>query len=119
MTPLSEVDAFLYTFKQLKQKHGLIILDREKNIQALLDMELSAGKREAIIMGLRPKDYSRGPRPDEVHKGFEFWEFGKNVEVYGEHFQVYIKLSIRFEQMPVVCMSFHPAEREMDFPYGS
>lgn len=117
MTPLSEVDDFLYTFKQLKQKHGLIILDREKNLQALLDMELGAKKREAIIMGLKPKDYSRGPRPDEVHKGFEFWEFGKKVEVYGNQFLVYIKLSVRFEHMPVVCMSFHPAERDMIFPH--
>jgi hypothetical protein len=106
MTPLSEVDAFLYAFKQLKEKHGLIILDREKNLQGLLDMELGVQRREAIIMGLKPKDYSRGPRPDEVHKGFDFWEFGKEVEVYGSHFMVYIKLSIRFEHMPVVCSLF-------------
>lgn len=117
MAPLIEVDEFLYTFKQLKRKHGLIILDREKNLQALLDMETTVKKREAVIMGLRPQDYIRGPRPDEVHRGFEFWEFGKKVDIYGEVYMVYIKLSIRFEHMPVICMSFHPAERAMTFPY--
>ncbi|MFK7971541.1 MAG: toxin [Bacteroidia bacterium] len=117
MTSRTEVDAFLYTFKQLKKQNGLIILDREKNLQALLDMELTAQRRDAIIMGLKPQHYYRGPRPDEIRQGFEFWEFGRKVDVFGESYTLYIKLSIRFENMPVVCLSFHPAEREMIFPF--
>ena len=94
------------------------MLDREKNLQALMDMEMRVKKREALIMGLKPMHYYRGPRSDEVQEGFEFWEFGREVEIGEKNWMVYIKLSIRFENMPVVCMSFHPAERDMIFPYA-
>ena len=119
MTTLKEVDAFLYTFKELKQKHGLIILDREKNLQALLDMEMDVAQRSAIIMGLQPRDYYRGPRPDQIRKGFDFWEFGKQITSNEKDYILYIKLAIRLETHPVICMSFHPAERDIIFPFGN
>ena len=113
MSCIEDIDCLLYTFKALKEKHGILFYQREKNIQALLTLGVSAQQREAIVMGLEPRDYYRGPREDVLVSGAEFWEFGKMVRNY----MVYIKLSIGVNGSPVCCFSFHPAEREMVFPY--
>jgi hypothetical protein len=108
-----EVLWFLQQFRKAKEQNGLVFLDRQKNFQALLDLEISAQEREEVIDRLAVQNYYKGPRPDGVRMGGEFWEFGAKVGK-GE---VYIKLSLGIEEGPVLCFSFHPAERKIRFPY--
>ncbi len=113
MSSLDEIDFFLYGFKSLKQKYGLIIYPREKNLKALFDLELTAIKREEVIDSLVVTDYYKGPKPNGMLKGHEYWEFGKCV--YAK--DIYIKLSLGLEDGAVFCLSFHQAERPIRYPF--
>jgi hypothetical protein len=57
------------------------------------------------------EDYSEGPLDDTLYKGSDFWVFGKEVKKS----EVYIKISIGAGQGGVLCISFHVAERIMDY----
>ena len=113
MTRIEDVDSFLYTFKKRIQKNGLIFYQRHKNLQALLDLEITAKRRTRLILGLKAADYYRGPKEDQVVAGGEYWEFGKEVK----GIPVYIKLALDSEGGPACCYSFHPAERPITYPF--
>ena len=50
---IETVDKFLKEFKDKARVFGIIFrIDRKKNMQALLDLEISAIMREKIIMSL-------------------------------------------------------------------
>lgn len=114
MARIQDVDSFLYTFKKRIQDSGLIFYQRHKNLQALLDLEITAKRRTRIIRGLKPVDYYRGPREDQVVEGGEYWEFGKEVK----GITVYIKLALDNDGGPACCYSFHPAERPIVYPFS-
>ena len=99
---VEEIEFFLYGFRALKKKYGIIFYDRRKNNQALLDLEISAKEREKILDGLTAMDYYRGPKPDMVNVGGEYWEFGKKVK--GN--EVYMKISMGFDDEAVACFFF-------------
>ena len=91
-------------------KYLLYLNDREKNAQALLDLEIAPNKRTEIIMALKPEDFYR------VEEGrfldhFEMYSFGKMVK----GLEIYIKISIT--ERNVVCISFHEAEFPIDYPF--
>lgn len=108
-----EIKHFLSEFSALKKKHGIRFYQRKKNMQALLDLEISARQREKILDALQVEDYYKGPRGDGVNKGAEFWEFG----VYVKKKDIYVKISIGLGKEAVRCFSFHPAERPIKYPY--
>lgn len=108
----TEVLAFLVAFQAKRTESGLIFLEREKNVQGLLDLEITAKRRTRVITQLKPEDYYRGPREDSVNLGAAYWEFGKVVKKR----EVYIKLSLGLAGQPARCMSFHPAERDITYP---
>ena len=108
-----EVAWFLSQFRKAKAQNGIVYLERDKNLQALLDLEISPAKREEVIDQLTIKNYYKGPRPDGVRIGGEFWEFGAKIKQR----EVYIKLSLGILEGPVLCFSFHPCERPIRFPY--
>ena len=110
---LDEIAFFLTGFRALKERYGIIYYQRKKNTQALLDLEITAKDRGIILDSLEAIDYYKGPRPDGVIPGAEFWEFGKMVK--GR--EVYIKISLGKDEDPVKCFSFHPAERKIKYPY--
>ena len=110
---VEEIEFFLYEFRTLKKKYGIIFYDRKKNNQGLLDLEISAKEREKILDELTAIDYYRGPKPDMVSIGGEYWEFGKKIK--GK--EVYIKISMGFDNEAVACFSFHQAERKINYPY--
>ncbi|MEZ4777083.1 MAG: toxin [Bacteroidia bacterium] len=110
---LEEIDYFLYGFRALKKKFGMIIYDRRKNFKALLDLEITAEEREHILDNLSARDYYKGPKPDGVRIGAMYWEFGTMVNGT----EVYIKISKGLGNQAVACFSFHPAERKIKYPY--
>ncbi|MEM6634068.1 MAG: toxin [Bacteroidota bacterium] len=106
---------FLQQFQEEKSKQGIVFFNRTKNLQALLDLELTAKRREKVIDTLSIQDYYKGPSADQVHVGLEYWEFGK--EVRGQ--EIYIKISLGWPDGEVWCMSFHKAERNIQYPFKS
>lgn len=108
---IQEVRQFLQAFRAQWEQHGIVFVEREKNLQALLDLELLPEQRETILQELPISGYIKGPKPDTVVVGANYWEFG--VQVNGR--EVYVKLSLGPDDGPVVCLSFHPAERTMRY----
>ena len=87
--------------------------DRGKNQQALLDLEISPTKRLEIIKSLKCDDFVNGPLPDTLNKSTDLWEFGKKVKKK----DVYIKITMGFSNSSVICISFHLAERRLEYPF--
>lgn len=113
---ITEVAEFLRRFHERRLQYGLVFLEREKNVQALLDLEMSAEQREAVFELLSPADYCKGPKPDTVQLGASYWEFG----MWFRGRELYVKLSLgATEHSPAICLSFHPAERTLRYTYKS
>jgi hypothetical protein len=109
-----EVQRFLRTFHaKLKVFDILFWDDRLKNRQALLDLDITPVFRVEIIKNLAVSDYSAGPVVSALDKNTEMWVFGKDVKQR----EVYIKISLGFPNASVICISFHLAERELEYPF--
>ena len=61
-TKESDVESYLSGFKAKMHVFEIIYLNRNKNVQALADLEINPAKRTAIIESLETKDYYKGPR---------------------------------------------------------
>ncbi len=114
MATKEEAEAFLMDFHQKMKIWELRVRnDRGKNSQALLDLEISAMQRMKIIEGLSIRDYADGPIIDTLNAGAPLWVFGQLVK----NCLIYIKISIGPPNREVICISFHEAERPMQFPF--
>ena len=114
MISKEEVELFLSRFNQKVKVFGLLFRDdRGKNMQTLLELEITPKYREDIITHLSPVDYVDGPVEDTLHKMGEMWIFGK--EVKGR--DVYIKISTGMSNSGAICISFHIAERHIRYKF--
>lgn len=114
MATKKEVECFLSQFNQKVKVFGLVFRDdRGKNIQTLLELEITPKYREDIIMQLDPEDYIDGPIEDTLHKKGEMWVFGKDIK--GR--DVYIKISMGISNSSAICISFHIAERTIKYKF--
>ncbi len=84
----------------------------KKNRKALFDLDISRLERLEIIKSIETEDYSDGPIADELNLGTEMWIFGKDVK----GIEVYIKITMGGFNGRTICISFHRAERPMDYP---
>jgi len=109
-----EVSTFLVEFKQKYNVFEIRFIGRTKNLQALLDLEITEKDRLKSILSLETKDYYRGPStdPDYPESG-EAWEFGTNIK----NTEMYIKIKIGLQNKPVICLSFHKAEHKITYPF--
>ena len=90
-TGKSEIKSFLDEFKIKMKTFGIVFKDREKNIQALYDLEITAIQRNEYLLSLRVEDYYRGPKTDSFDpESSSFWEFGITIR----RKQVFIKISL-------------------------
>jgi len=109
-----EVETFLKEFKEKKKFFSIFYRDdRGKNSQTLADLELRPIDRDKIIENLKVEDYSEGPLEETLYKGSDMWVFGKEVKKN----EIYIKISIGYINAGVICISFHIAERKMNYPF--
>lgn len=90
----------------------VIFLNRHKNLQALIDLEITQVARRETLNALTVEDYFRGPTKDVDH-GPALWEFGRSLKQK----EVYIKITIGVMSKPVICISFHIAEWAIAYPY--
>ena len=117
MATLNEVVSFLNLFKSCIKLGHFSVKNREKNIQALIDLGITALERKEILFGLIPENFVDGPKPDDTDYTKEIWEFGKTM---GDK-DVYIKLRVikvpnRRNLYFSTIWSFHPAEYPMKYP---
>lgn len=114
MATKEEVEKFLRDFLEKLDVFSIVYCDdRGKNLAtlALLDIPPSARTRE--IRRLTVEDYSEGPLTDTLNRLGDMWVFGRDVRKR----EVYIKISMGLPNTSTICISFHIAERPMDYPY--
>ena len=108
------VTAFLKEFKGIAGEKGIYLINREKNRQALVSLNITETNAKDEIMSLSAADYCAGPEPDKRQPG-DIWEFGRSIGGV----DVYVKLKLA--ELPdgekiAKCISFHPAEHALRFP---
>ena len=114
MVTIDEVKAFLEQFNVKAQIYGIRFRnDREKNKETLRLLEISPLQREVIVKTLQVQDYVEGPIVDVLNKEGEMWVFGKDVKER----EVYIKITLGYENGQTICISFHIAEKPLVYPY--
>ncbi len=114
MITIEEVKTFLGQFNIKAQVFGILFRDdRPKNVKALLELEITSMQRELIVKNLLPEDYVEGPLVDKLNKEKEIWVFGKDVK--GR--EVYIKITLGYENGQTICISFHIAEHPLEYRF--
>lgn len=114
MVTREDVRAFLEQFNIKAQVFGILFRDdRPKNRQTLLQLDITPLQREMIVKSLVPQDYVEGPVIDELNKGGDMWVFGKDVK--GR--EVYIKITLGYDNGQTICISFHIAEHPLVYPF--
>ena len=105
-----QIVPFLKEFKALMSIDKFFVMNRDKNLQALIEMGLTQTNRTSEIYSLTPENYISGPEEDRNQPG-EIWVFGKTIHEN----RVYIKLKIADTGSGKIakCLSFHPAEFEI------
>ncbi len=110
----SEIESFLSDFKAKLNIYDVFFKNRDKNEQALYDLEITAGQRKEFLANLNVGDYSGGPFTDafdpESPANYEFGIMIKKKEVY-------IKINMGKTGKSVMCISFHIAEYKMKYPF--
>lgn len=114
MVTIEEIESFLSRFIQKVKVFGIVFRDdRGKNIQTLLELEITPKYREDVIMNLDANDYVEGPINDTLHKRGDMWVFGK--EVKGK--DIYIKISMGVDNLSAICISFHISEYPIKYKF--
>ena len=109
-----KVKLFLQEIKVKTEIWGIYFRPRRKNTETLLELGITAIQREEFIKDLEIENYYKGPSTDtHDHNKPNYYEFG--VEINSK--QVYIKLSPGLKNQRVDCMSFHIAERTINYPF--
>lgn len=112
MATRQQVAGFLDAFREsMARAKGLWVPNRGEKRGGLLALGITKAQRDEVVGSLTPEDYCQGPLPDETQTG-DVWVFGKHVEGA----EVYIKLKLTEDGTPK-CISFHPAERRMRYPF--
>lgn len=108
------VTLFLKEFKALVQNKKLYFVDRKAHMNSLINLGLTKQICIELLLDLTLVDYCQGPLPDKDLPG-NVWIFGKTVDGC----EIYIKLKIADVggERIAKCISFHPAERPLWYPY--
>ena len=112
-----EVEGFLADFKTAMEYGHFYFVEREKNIQGLIDLGLTLYQSKEIISQLSVDNYVSGPETDDADTSKEVWKFGYELE--GK--EIYIKLRLasvkgkKHVQLAKV-LSFHIAKYSLIYP---
>lgn len=108
----SSVRGFLREFQTKLKVWEVLYVAREKNTQALIDLDITPKFRTKCLEQLTVEDYCEGPKLDKQYRGADLWVFGAMVKSA----EVYIKISLGHVDSKVLCISFHIAEHKMNYP---
>ena len=113
MPSRAEIDSFLAELKTKIAVFGVAFRGRDKNLEALSEMDITAKKREEYLKELTPDNYCSGPNTDKDVPGMpDYYEFGLTINSK----EVYIKLSLGLSGKMIDCISFHVAEWPLKYP---
>ncbi|HZV69294.1 MAG TPA: hypothetical protein VFG10_07115 [Saprospiraceae bacterium] len=116
MSSVVEINSLLSQLKTKILVFGVAFRGRDKNLQALLDLDITPKQREDYLKDLTSDNYYSGPNPDRDVPGKpDYYEFGLVIN----NKNVYIKLSPGLSGKMVDCISFHVAEWPLKFPLKS
>ena len=114
MQSLKQIGLFLTDFKQKLLVFGVFFIHRDKNIQTLLDLEITSLQRVYYLQNLTVEDYSEGPNDDlfdpESPPNYIF-----GITINGK--EIYIKINLGKPQKSVMCISFHISDIKMKYPF--
>ena len=114
MIEAEDVRRFLAQFNAKVKVYGILFRDdRGKNREALQILDITPLQRELIVKNLELQDYVEGPVIDILNRQKEMWVFGKDVK--GR--EVYIKITLGYENGQTICISFHIAEHPLSYPF--
>lgn len=113
MAKKSDVEQFLKQFKVKLKVFDVVYIGRNKNTQALLDMEWVPATRTKVLENLEAEDYCEGPLEETFHGSGNMWVFGRIVSGT----EIYIKVAMGQQNNSVICISFHEAEHSLDYPF--
>ena len=100
----SDISAFLEQFKFFATGTGYRFIGRDKNMEALIDLEIDHYQAlNDIILQLKPEHYCKGPEEDRDYPKYNVWVFEYNYE--GN--KLYVKLSDNFSHGLAKCISLH------------
>jgi hypothetical protein len=104
-----DVEQFLRKLKVKLKVFGVVYIDRDKNAQTLLDLDLLSKDRDEVLQQLNVKDYCEGPLDETMHGSGKMWVFGKQVS----NQTIYIKITLGAKDSSAICVSFHIAEHAL------
>lgn len=106
-----EVEAFLRQFKPKMEIWGIIFVDRKKNLEAMSALGITYAASTEIIQNIKTIDYIE-TIVDAVSYG-DMWVFGKDVDDK----EIYIKIALGRPNTNTICISFHNAERPLQYVF--
>jgi hypothetical protein len=113
MATKQEVELFLSHLKDKIRVFDVVFRPRNKNLEDLVALDISALDRKEYLLHITIEDYYSGPNKDTYDSSKpDYYEFG--ILIKGK--EVYIKISSGLPNKPADCMSFHIAERPMNYP---
>lgn len=108
------VITFLSEFKYKSKVFGILFKDdRPKNLNTLIQLELSTRQRKEILDKLELVDFVEGPLKESFYAKAEMWVFGKKYKAY----ELYIKIALGGVNRSNICISFHVAEFPLMYPF--
>ena len=115
VTELNRVKLILFKIKMLIGEGKCSFEEqREKNMRTLTALGLLPEDVFEILSGLTAQNYYRGPSTDyNTNEIDSIWEFGTSLD--GREIYIKLKLTSDF----VKDISFHFAEKTMEFPFKS
>lgn len=106
-----EVETFLRQFMPKMDIFGIIVLNRQKNQEALRALGLTEKVRKDVIKTIVVDDYVE-TISDAVSYG-DMWVFGKDYDGT----DLYIKISMGQPNSNTICISFHTAEHPINYAF--
>ena len=113
-----EIEAFLEDCRKLINTSFYYTRNKPENRQTRIELGFTNKNIKDEIRTLSVENFSEGPTPDH-HSKDDIWIFGKLINQR----ELYIKLQISHFNDPgesidtLYCMSFHFADRCLNYPY--
>lgn len=115
---IQSVEVFLKEFLALAKLYGINFFDREKNFDALLDLDIPSNRRRDIVLELKAEDYVKGPSNNKsVGMNGDVWIFGKVIKKREVYIKVCINQLANNKGKRSICISFHIAERPIVYMF--
>lgn len=112
-----EIDLFLEQCRKVLDS-SFILHRTPKNKETITSLGITNNDVKNEIASLTIENYSEGPLPSRSYSE-EIWIFGKIIDCH----EIYIKIQLSKYNDPgeiidtLYCISFHFAERPLDYPY--